>query len=142
MTPFPPLPCFLYESEGTDFTYPPEDTETIISSSSMRSSIFTSPTSSTNRDLLSSPNFSVIASSSSTSILFCFALLLRIAVSSFIVSFRSFFYSCNFSLSRAVSLLSGISNMCDACIFDSLNFFINDFLAISTSFDALIVLII
>ena len=97
MTPFPPLPCFLYESEGTDFTYPPEDTETIISSSSMRSSIFTSPTSSTNRDLLSSPNFSVIASSSSTSILFCFALLLRIAVSSFIVSFRSFFSSSNFS---------------------------------------------
>ena len=111
LTPLPPLPCFLYEVDGTDFTYPFADTDTIISSSSIRSSIETSPTSGTILDLLSSPNLSVIASSSSIKILSCFARLFKIEVSSLIVSFRSFFSSSSFSISSAVSLLSGISNM-------------------------------
>jgi len=78
LTPFPPLPCFLYEVEGTDLIYPAAETETIISSSSIKSSIETSPTSGTILDLLSSPNFLVIASSSSIKIPSCFALLFKI----------------------------------------------------------------
>ena len=74
----------------------------------------TSPTSGTILDLLSSPNFSVIASNSSIKIVFCFVRLLRIAASSFIVFLSSFFSSSNFSISKAVSLLRGMSNMCDA----------------------------
>ena len=44
LTPLPPLPCFLYEVDGTDFTYPFADTDTMISSSSIRSSIAVSYT--------------------------------------------------------------------------------------------------
>ena len=31
LTPLPPLPCFLYEVDGTDFTYPFADTDTTVS---------------------------------------------------------------------------------------------------------------
>ena len=58
------------------------------------------------------------------------------------VFLSSTFSSSSFSRSNAVNLLKGISRMCDAWISESLNFFIRDVLAVSTSFDALIIFII